>query len=178
MTRLALVVLVACGGNIRLGSEPPDAAPAIDAPHTAFNAGGYSASFLDPSQVDCVGTLAGHEADFASITRAASSFVDGAVQLEPTLDSVTVVGTPIATGFDQPSVTLAPDPSGPIWSTGVSVALGSGPDATDVVGVGLMLDPSTASSPSGIEGAIARVYATANTDGQCSVTFGALLVSN
>jgi len=178
VTRLSLIVLVGCGGNIRLGSDPPDAALPIDAPHTTFTAGPYSASFLDPSQVDCGGTLAGHEADFASITRASSSFVDGAVQLAPAVDSVSVSGSPIATGFGEPSVTLAPDPSQPIWSTGVSVSLGSGPDATQVVGVGLMLDPSTASSPSGIEGAIARVYATANSDGQCSVTFGALLVSN
>jgi hypothetical protein len=175
--RALLVVLAACGGNIRLGDEPPDAS-SVDAPHGAFTAGPYSASFLDPAQVQCDGTLAGHEADFSTITRATSSFVDGAVQLQLATDAVIVSGDPIATGFAQPSVTLAPDPQARLWTIGVAVTLGGGPDATQAVGVGLALDSSTASSPTGIQGEIARVFATANNDGQCSVTFGALLVSN
>jgi hypothetical protein len=176
--RALLLVLAACGGNIRLGEDPPDAA-SIDAPHGAFNSGSYSASFLDPAQISCQGTLSGHEADFSAITRATSSFVDGPVQLQLAADAVIVTGNPIATGFGQASVSLAPDPqASPLWTIAVAVTLGGGPDATQAVGVGLALDSSTASSPTGIQGEIARVFATANNDGQCSVTFGALLVSN
>ena len=117
--RSLCLVLAACGGNIRLGDEPPDAS-SIDAPHGAFTAGPYSASFLDPAQISCDGTLAGHEADFSAITRATSSFVDGAVQLQLATGAVIVSGDPIASGFGQPSITLAPDSNG-LWTIGVAV---------------------------------------------------------
>ena len=162
----------ACGRDVRLGGP-------VDAPPPAFTAGAYTASFLDPVQVMCSGTLAGHEADFSGVTRAQSNLVDGAVQLAPAANQLVISGSPVSTAFGVASVTLVPDPgSAPpeLWDTSVSGSFGSGPDATTAIAVALALDSATAHDPGGIQGAIAREYQNAAGDGVCSATFGALLV--
>ena len=169
---LAVLACAACGRDIRLGGAP-DGAP------IAFTAGTYAASFLDPVQVMCTGTLAGHEADFMGVTRAQSNLVDGPVQLAPAADQLVISGSPISTAFGVASVTLARDPgSSPpgLWDTSVSGSFGSGPDATTAIAVALALDSATAHDPGGIQGAIAREYQNAAGDGVCSAVFGALLV--
>ena len=179
MRWLVLLACAACSRDIRLGDVSADASP--DGPHVLFAAGSYSASFLDPVQETCMGTLAGHEADFSTITRASANLVNGTVQLGATSGQLTITGTPIQTGFTQATLTLVPDPQSmppTLWDTVVNGSFGSGPDATTAGGLGLALDSATASSPSGIQGAYARVYFTASGDGQCAVEFGALLVMN
>ena len=177
MKRLGLLVLACagCSRDIRLG-ELPDAAV------TPFIAGTYTTSFLDPAMQSCSGTLAGHEADFAGITRATTTtLLDGTIDLSIVGQELVLSGTPIQSGFPQSSVTLTYDPGAgppPLWDNTTNASLGSGPDSTQIVAVGLALDSSTAIAPSGIQGEYVRVYMTPDTNGQCGVAFGALLVRN
>jgi hypothetical protein len=169
-----LVVCVACSRDIRLGGgEGPDAAVA------PFIAGSYMTSFLGPEQSMCTGTLSGHEGDFASITPASVGLVDGSVSLTADTSHLVLAGAPIQSGFSQVSVMLVPDPNSgqpAVWDNAVSGSFGAGPDATQVIAVGLAVDSSTAMASSGIEGEYIRDYATNDALGDCSVAFGALLV--
>jgi hypothetical protein len=182
--RAWLAVLVcACGRDIRLGAlldALPDA-PADGALHLPWIAGSYAITFVDPSQISCSNSLSGHESDFMSTTRAAAGFVDGTVQLDDASGNLVISGASISTAFGEASVTLVPDPGAQpptLWDVAVTVSFGGGPDATTGEGVGLALDSATATAASGIQGEVARIYVTAAGDGQCSVMFGALLVSN
>jgi hypothetical protein len=171
---LVLVVCMGCSRDIRLGELP-------DAAGTPFIAGSYMTSFLDPPAQNCSGTLTGHEADFAGITRASSSLVDGAITMAVNAQQITLSGTPISSGFPQPTVTLAYDPSAGapgLWDNVVQGSFGTGPDSTTISALGMALDSTTASSPSGIEGSYMRAYLTGDGMGECSVAFGALLVRN
>jgi hypothetical protein len=176
---LALAVLApACSRDIRLGDIPPDAPS--DTVATTFIAGSYAASFLDPAQVSCQGTLAGHEADFASVTRASVNLVDGTVQLAGA-NPVVVSGAPVQNAFAQSMIALSPDSQAippTLWDGTVNGSFGSGPDSTTAMMLALELDSAHATDPSGIQGAYGRVFVTSDTLGVCSFSFGMLVVRN
>jgi hypothetical protein len=185
VTTRALVcalAIAACSHDIRLGSEldaGTDAAP--DAVSSPFTAGNYTVSFLDPPRASCTGTLAGREADFASITRANSQLVDGAVAFTLATNQLTIAGAPIQTAFRQTSVTVVPDATASpptIWDTSVPGPGTTGPDSTTVTSLALAADSATAQAPTGIEGAYAELFVTADTNGQCAISFGAQFVRN
>ena len=177
---LCAIASAACGRDIALGGTAPDAA--VDAMVLPFTPGTYRVSFLDPQMTMCDGALAGHEADFAGITRASSGLVDGQVDFTVAIDHLTIVGPPIQSAFAQPSLTLtaSPDPQDPgvaLWDAETSGSFGAGPDATQLRWIGLAVDSGTAHKPSGIEGAYAGLFL-ATDSSSCNVMFGALFVSN
>jgi hypothetical protein len=178
---LTLLAPAGCRRDVRLGSAI-DAA-VVDAPPDGngnpFAPGSYAVQFLDPSMTMCTGALVGQERSFDVVTRAASGLVDGDVTLTaPTAATLTIAGAPITAGWGQGSVDLVLDASGPppIWSVVVTGNFGAGPAATTRIGTGLALDPATALAVGGVQGEAAALYANVVGDGQCAVTFGALLV--
>jgi hypothetical protein len=177
---LGLLALGACGRDIQLGTSLDAASDAaLDAVASPFTAGAYTASFLDPPQVMCAGSLARLEADFSGITRANSALVDGTVTFTPTTDQLAISGAPIQSGFPTATITVVPDTtSNPptLWDMSVNGSFGSGPDATTIVSIALAIDSATAQAASGIQSGYAQLFETADTLGQCSVTFGALFV--
>src|SRR2546430_1230474 len=133
----------ACSREIRLGGEPdasvsPDASP--DANTSPFTGGSYAVSFLDPPMIQCSGTLAGHDADFSGITRAASPLQDGTVDLAPSSTQLMITGMPIQSGFPSSAITLMLDAAAApptLWDNSVPGSFGSGPDTTTIVWVAL-----------------------------------------
>jgi hypothetical protein len=176
-----LALAGACSRDIRLGGEvdagTADAAP--DAATSPFAAGSYVVTFLDPPQQSCTGTLAGHEADFAGITRASSRLVDGVVDLAPSATQLVISGSPIQSGFPSPAITVVPDAGAQpptLWDSSATGSFGSGPDATTITWLGFAVDSATAHEAGGIQGAYAQMFETSDTSGQCAISFGAQLV--
>ena len=173
----------ACGRDIYLGELVPPADASIDAAGNGnpFTAGSYSVQFLDPPVMSCSGTLTGHDADFNVVTRASLGVVDGAVTLAtPDGGSLAIAGAPISNRFGEAMVTLVSDSSSvpPVWSGEVDGSFDAGPDATICQAIALAADPTTAASPSGIQGAIAFLFSTSDASGDCSLTFGALFTKS
>ena len=173
----------ACGRDVYLGELVPPADASIDAAGNGnpFTAGAYGVQFLDPSVVNCSGTLTGQDADFNIVTRTSLGLVDGAVTLvTPDGASLAIAGTPISSRFGESVVTIIPDSTSepPLWSGEVDGSFDTGPDATICQAIALAADPATATTPSGIQGAIAFLFATSDANGACSLTFGALFTKS
>ncbi len=184
MIRPAAVLLagcaVACGNDIRLGTAID--ALAIDVPidgnGNPFAPGPYAAQFLDPAVASCSGTLGGKESDFMTLTAAGVGFVGGTVTFAtPTATTLAITGTPISSGWGQSEVDLLAnqvDAPPNLWTAQTTATATAGPDSTTRAVNLLAADDTTASSPSGIQGEAGAAYTTTDTNGTCSVTFGAL----
>jgi len=181
-TFIGCACLAACGTDVQLGVGP-DAQISIDAPTGVFATGMYSLAFLDPIDVMCEGSLTGSEPSFMSITRASANLVDGTVSLVmPGENVLAISGTPIESAFGQPSVSLVPNSSAlppdfpqTIWDTSVTRDFGAGPSSTMQVARYFGVDSATASTPTAMQSAIAMFFQTADTNGDCFVTFAAVL---
>jgi hypothetical protein len=65
-----------------------------------------------------------------------------------------------------------------VWDGEVDGSFDAGPDATICQAIALAAEPATAASTSGIQGAIAFLFATSDASGACSLTFGALFTKS
>ena len=66
----------------------------------------------------------------------------------------------------------------PGWAVEVDGILVTGPADTFCQSIELVSAPSTGTAPSGIQGAIAFLFATSDASGACSLTFGALFTKS
>ena len=138
-----------------------------------ITAGDYTLSVQDPAQVYCDGSLAGHEADFASISAASLSLGGGAVTVAtPSTSQVTVAGAAIQAGFGASPFAL--DDQGGGLFAGFTNDTGSGPDGTQLAGKYFVVDSSSATTTLINAGAGAG-YVTSDGSGTCTVAFDATL---
>jgi hypothetical protein len=128
-------------------------------------AGRYTLSFNGQVQVQCDGTLSGHEADFSAITAADLGFTGGPVSLaQSSSTSWTLDG---AGGFGGPiQLDVYPDQPDGILTGGAVGSGTTGPDATSLVEVGMMLDGAGATAARA-DGFGVAVYADAAQTGTC-----------
>lgn len=134
--------------------------------------GTYTLAIGSGSQVYCDGSLAGHEADFASITAASLSLGGGSVTMTTlTSGAVNADGAPIAAGYGATPLEL--DDNGGLLA-GFSNDSNPGPDSTTEIGKYFVIDPSSATTTS-IQAGVGAGYATADGSGTCTVAFDASL---
>ena len=154
-----LALASACSRDVRLGTafdaaivSPADAPASVN----PFTAGSYALTFLDPADVQCTGSLIGQEAQFATITRADLSLVDGDVVLAtPAADVLSIAGSPITTAWNATNVSLVPGIDGlpaSMWAALVEQTFGSGPNTTTRDLMLLALDSTTVTATTGIKG--------------------------
>lgn len=143
---------------------------------SSLTAGTYTLAVFGPASVQCDGTLAGHEADFAGVTLGDLGLTGGSVVVAmPAPDAVTIAGAPITAGFGVSPLSL--DAAGdPGLVAGFSDTNVPGPSGTDRLGNYLVLDGGTA-TPQFVDGGVGAGYATADRQGTCTVAFGASLTA-
>ena len=176
-----IVIVTACGRDIRLGGGVGDAS--VDAPADGtgnpFIPGSYTMHFLDPAAASCDGSLVGQEAMFALLTTADQRFVDGGVVVStPNPTALALAGDPVMSAVMQPAITLMPgSPGAPpeLWDAVVMGSFGTGPVTTNRTAIDLAVDSTTAQATAGIEGQLTELFETADTTGSCNVAFGVTL---
>lgn len=140
----------------------------------SISAGSYMMTFLEPGDVYCEGSLAGHEADFAGVGLVDLGFGSGIVSVEtPAQGEVIVSGPSIQAGFGASDLALASD-DGSWMVYGVTEGGGAGPGGTEKLGAYLALDGGSA-SPSLVTGGAGAGFGTSAGDGWCTVSYGVQL---
>jgi hypothetical protein len=177
---LLVPVLAACTHDVRLGTVIDATVDvAADSAGNPFVAGSYALSFLDPPTTQCQGALSGMESQFAGVTLAQESLINGTVALAtPSGTTLAISGSTISSGWGVASLSLAPNFSGlpaTVWAADVTTDLGAGPDSTVHDFMLLAFDSTTTSTPGGVEGEVGVGFDTSGMTGTCTVTFGALL---
>jgi hypothetical protein len=134
--------------------------------------GTYTLTIQSPGQAYCDGSLAGHEADFASITAASLAFGGGSVAVTVIgASAIKVEGTPIQSAYATSPLEL--DPNNGVLA-GFTSQSGTGPDATTMVGKYFVVDPGSATTHM-IQAGVGAGYGTSDGSGTCTVAFQATL---
>ena len=89
-----------------------------------------------------------------------------------------LTGPAITSAWGQSSLSLVPSTDDPtIWETFVNGNFGTGPLGTNRISNAIAATSMTATSPTGVEGAVAMLYETNDQTGQCYVQFSALFTA-
>jgi hypothetical protein len=113
-----------------------------------------------------------------ALTAAGVGFTDGTVTLAtPIATTLVVTGVPITSSYAVTEIDLLSGQAGAppnFWVAQTNATATAGPDSTTRAVNLLAADSSTASAASGIQGEAGAAFSTADSNGTCTVTFGAL----
>jgi hypothetical protein len=134
--------------------------------------GTYTLTIQSPGQGYCDGSLAGHEADFASISAASLMFGGGSVAVTVSgASAIQVDGAPIQTAYATSPLELDAN-NGEL--AGFTSQSGTGPDSTTMAGKYFVVDPGSATAQMILAG-VGAGYVTSDGSGSCTVAFQATL---
>jgi hypothetical protein len=168
-------------GSLALGDHvtatlEADFAPAFMIPEpvgTPIVAGGYELALDPAAEVICGGSMAGHEAAFARITRTELGVTDGTVTLALATDQLSIEGVAVGTRWGTPALLDAiADPADTFVATADET--GDGPDATTLAGSYVMVE-SLPDDATLVHATFGLSYLDPIGDGGCDVAFHAEL---
>jgi len=143
----------------------------------AIVAGNYTLAYQGPVEVNCTGSLVGHEADFSSISMSDLDFTGGTVAVTtPSASAADVDGAVIASAFGSTPLELDLQADSPGIYAAETNGTGSGPDSTTYLGKYLAFDGGDA-TPTFINAAAGAGYVASDGTSTCAVSYGASLTA-